>query len=53
MSLVDSTRGSENDYQGWLHGEIPFNRWAMAGGATPNGWIGRPSHLPEERTHAC
>ena len=51
-SLADSTRGATNDYLDWLHGEIPLNRWAMAHGATPNGWIGRPSHLPEERTHA-
>ncbi len=52
MVLADSTRGGPNDYLDWLHGEIPLNRWAMAHGATPNGWIGRPSHLPEERTHA-
>ena len=52
MSVADSTRGGYNDYLDWLHGEVPLNRWAMAHGATPNGWIGRPSHLPEERTHA-
>ena len=50
--MADSTRGGHNDYLDWLHGEVPLNRWAMAHGATPNGWIGRPSHLPEEQTHA-
>ena len=52
MELADSTRGDHNDYLDWLHGEAPSNRWAMAHGATPNGWIGRPSHLPEDKTHA-
>ena len=52
MSLADSTRGAANDYLDWLHGENPLNRWAMAYGATPNGWVGRPSCLPEEQTHA-
>ena len=51
MELADSTRGEGNDYLDWLHGEIPLDRWAMAHGATPNGWIGRPNHLPEELTH--
>ena len=51
MELADSTRGEANDFLDWLHGETPPQRWAMAHGATPNGWIGRPSHLPEEQTH--
>ena len=51
MELADSTRGKDNDYLDWLHGEIPLDRWAMAHGATPNGFIGRPNHLPEELTH--
>jgi arylsulfatase len=51
MELADSTRGGDNDYLDWLRGEQPPDRWAMAHGATPNGWIGRPNHLPEERTH--
>ncbi len=49
LELADSTRGAGNDYVDWLHGEVPLDRWAMAHGATPNGWIGRPNHLPEER----
>ena len=51
MELANGTRGKDNDYLDWLHGEVPLDRWAMAHGVTPNGWIGRPSHLPEERTH--
>ena len=51
LELADSTRGAGNDYVDWLHGEVPLDRWAMAHGATPNGWIGRPNHLPEEKTH--
>ncbi|MBI3972407.1 MAG: arylsulfatase [Chloroflexi bacterium] len=52
MQLADSTRGANNDYLRWLDGEWPKDRWAMAHGVTPNGWIGRPSHLPETQTHA-
>lgn len=52
VQRADSTRGSNNDYVRWLDGELPKDRWAMAHGATPNGWIGRPSHLPETSTHS-
>jgi arylsulfatase len=56
LALADSTRGRDNDYLDWLAGaarfDAPLDRWAMAHGATPNGWIGRPSHLPETQTHA-
>jgi arylsulfatase len=52
LQLADSTRGEDNDYLRWLDGEWPKDRWAMAHGVTPNGWIGRPSHLPETQTHA-
>ena len=51
LELADSTRAGDNEYLDWLHGEFPQDRWAMAHGATPNGWIGRPNHLPEEQTH--
>ena len=51
MELADSTRADDNEYLDWLQGEFPMDRWAMAHGATPNGWIGRPNHLPEEKTH--
>ena len=52
MELADSTRGQPNDFLDWLHPEVaPFHRWGMAHGATPNGWIGRPNLLPEDRTH--
>ena len=51
MELANSTRGEDNEYLDWLGGEAPSDRWAMAHGATPNGWIGRPNHLPEEQTH--
>ena len=52
LQLADSTRGANNDYLRWLDGRFPKDRWAMAHGVTPNGWIGRPSHLPETETHA-
>jgi arylsulfatase A-like enzyme len=52
MQLADSTRGADNDYLKWLDGPWPKDRWAMAHGVTPNGWIGRASHLPETQTHA-
>jgi arylsulfatase len=51
LELADSTRGSDNEYLDWLGGDAPHDRGAMAHGATPNGWIGRPNHLPEEQTH--
>ena len=51
LELADSTRADDNEYLDWLQGEFPLDRWAMAHGATPNGWIGRPNHLPEEKTH--
>ena len=50
MDLANSSRGRDNDYLTWLGGEPPQGRWAMANGATSNGWIGRPTHLPEEKT---
>jgi arylsulfatase len=52
MQRADSTRGGDNDYLRWLDGEWPKDRWAMAHGVTPNGWVGRASHLPETQTHA-
>lgn len=52
LALADSTRGPNNDYLDWLNGAYPAQRWAMAHGASPNGWIGRPSHLDETQTHS-
>ena len=52
MDLAESSRGRDNDYLTWLRGEAPPHRWAMANGAPSNGWIGRPTHLPEEKTLA-
>lgn len=55
MSLADSPRGNDNDYVDWLTqfgGLAPRERWGMAHGATPNGFIGRPFHLDEKLTHA-
>ena len=42
MELADSTRADDNEYLDWLQGEFPMDRWAMAHGATPNGWIRTP-----------
>ena len=52
LQVANSTRGAPNDYLDWLNGPGPQDRWGMAHGATPNGWIGRASHLPETQTHA-
>ena len=53
MQLADSTAGGhQNDYHDWLGGATPIEFWAVAHGATPNGWIGRPNHLPETQTHS-
>ena len=55
LVLANSPRGRDNDYVDWLaqHGGVaPLERWGMAHGATPNGFIGRPFHLDETLTHA-
>jgi arylsulfatase len=52
--LAESTRGGDNDYLDWLQrsgGDWPPDRWAMAHGVSPNGWMARPNHLPETHTH--
>ncbi len=52
MVLADSTRGKDNDYVDWLRqgGAVPLEM-GVAHGVSANGWVGRPHHLPEERTH--
>jgi arylsulfatase A-like enzyme len=52
--LANSPRGRDNDYVDWLAqlgAGPPVDRWPMAHGATPNGFIGRPFHLDESLTH--
>jgi arylsulfatase A-like enzyme len=54
LVLSNSPRGRDNDYVDWLArfgAAAPVDRWAMAHGATPNGFIGRPYHLDETLTH--
>jgi arylsulfatase len=54
LVLSNSPRGRDNDYTDWLAqfgGPPPVDRWAMANGTTPNGYIGRPFHLDETLTH--
>ena len=54
MALANSPRGRDNDYVEWLAqvgARPPVDRWPMAHGATPNGFIGRPFHLDESLTH--
>ena len=44
---------SDNDYVDWLrdrHGRFEIDP-AMVHGVSPNGWVGRANHLPEEQTH--
>lgn len=52
MWLADSTRGPANDYVDWLGqgGAVPLEL-GVAHGVSPNGWVGRPHFLPEEKTH--
>lgn len=58
MMLSDSTHESgggdreHNDYVEWLieGGAVPIEP-GVAHGVSPNGWIGRPNYLPEEKTH--
>ena len=58
MLLADSTKAGlpltgNNDYVDWVrevHGRRETDP-AMAHGVSPNGWVGRPNHLPEEQTH--
>ena len=54
LQLDDNTRGGDNDYVEWLqkhHGRTEVDP-GMAHGASSNGWIGRPHHLPEEQMHS-
>ena len=53
MQRADATRGPHNDYVDWLrnqHGRTEVDP-GMAHGVSSNGWVGRPSHLPEEQMH--
>lgn len=47
-----SQRERDNDYVDWLtrDGGLP-HEFGVAHGVSPNGWVGRPSHLPEHKTH--
>ena len=53
MQQADATRGEPNEYTDWLvrqHGKAAVHP-GMAHGASANGWVGRPHHLPEEQMH--
>lgn len=52
IQLAESTGGSNNDYVDWLRdgGAVPLEA-GTAHGVSGNGWVGRPSHLPEEKSH--
>ncbi|MDP6126161.1 MAG: sulfatase-like hydrolase/transferase, partial [Candidatus Latescibacteria bacterium] len=53
VQLADNTRGDDNDYIDWLQaqGVSPADP-GVAHGVSPNGWVGRPNHLPEEHSHS-
>ena len=54
VQLANATRGAENDYVEWLQkqrGRTEIDP-GMVHGATSNGWVGRPHHLPEEEMHS-
>jgi len=53
MLRADSYRGGDNDYVDWLYQthhrqEVDAG---MAHGLSSNGWVGRPTNLPEEQMH--
>ncbi|CAA9305326.1 MAG: Arylsulfatase [uncultured Chloroflexi bacterium] len=63
LQLAEATQREENnDYLEWLKrgaadgtggagGAAPLEV-GVAHGVSPNGWVGRPSHLPEHKTHS-
>ena len=52
IHLAESTRGQDNEYADWLFegGAVPIEA-GTAHGVSPNGWVGRPHFLPEQKTH--
>ncbi len=49
-----TNRGDQdNDYVSWLRdgGAVPLEM-GVGHGVSQNGWVGRPSHLPETKTHS-
>ena len=58
IRLAESTNREDhgNDYLDWLRdgGAVPLetNEFGHGHGVSPNGWVGRPSHLPEHKTHS-
>lgn len=52
LTLAEGVRGENNDYVEWLRegGAVPLEM-GVAHGISTNGWVGRPSHLPEHKTH--
>ena len=55
MELADGGGGGDSDYTDWLkeRGATPWGRDPSAHGVSGNGFIGRPSHLPEEHTYSA
>jgi arylsulfatase len=53
LQLADSAdRADHSDYAEWLRERgIDIAEPGMAHGVSANGWVGRPSHLPEDRSH--
>ena len=54
LQLAEATHHDEgNDYLDWLKhdGSLP-PEFGIGHGVSPNGWVGRPSHLPEHKTHS-
>lgn len=58
IRLAEATNRQDegNDYLDWLRdgGAVPLEteEFGVAHGVSPNGWVGRPSHLPEHKTHS-
>lgn len=52
MQLADSAGGGPNsDYANWLRNQGALEPGAH--GVNGNGWVGRPSHLPEHLSHSA
>lgn len=55
LQLSEATNRADehNDYAEWLRegGAVPLEA-GVAHGVSPNGWVGRPNHLPEHKTHS-
>jgi arylsulfatase A-like enzyme len=54
IELADGMGGTHNDYVDWLRDRgVPKDQLPAANGVGSNGWVGRPTHLPEHLTYSA